>query len=188
VRQKELNNAIKILREAQLPEKLRKILSGDYASVDWRLLKEEDLENYLNILPRKLADRILFTLRMQKTTETALEILKYRRVRETSLEELGLKPTGDWLEALGEIVNMQHVFLRDLYEVSHPKLEKMRNAALEAGALGVKISGAGMGGSLLALVRGDEDASRVERAFMDAGATSVFTTGIGEGVSSIPTS
>lgn len=185
IRQNELNTAIKILRETRIPEALRKILSGDYASVEWRFLKEEDLENYLNVLPRKLADRILFTLRMQKTTEIALEILKYRRVRKNDLDKLGLKPTEDWLEALGEIVNVQHVFLRDLYEVSHPKLEKMRDAALEAGALGVKISGAGMGGSLLALVKEDEDTSRVERAFMDAGATNVFTTGVGEGVSSI---
>ncbi|MEM3712972.1 MAG: galactokinase family protein [Thermoproteota archaeon] len=185
VRQGELNTAIKILREASIPETLRKILSGDYANVEWGLLKEEDLENYLNVLPQKLADRILFTLRMQKTTETALEILKYRRVRKTDLDGLGLRPTEDWLEALGEIVNMQHVFLRDLYEVSHPKLEKMRDAALEAGALGVKISGAGMGGSLLALLREDKDTSRVEKAFIDAGATNVFATGIGEGASSI---
>ncbi|MCS7138500.1 MAG: GHMP kinase [Crenarchaeota archaeon] len=184
VRQYELNTAIEILRENPLPEKLRKIFSGDYASVEWRLLREEDLRNYLGTLPQKLANRIVFTIRMQKSTEIALEILKYRRVRKEDLDKLCLRPAENWLEALGEIVNMQHIFLRDLYEVSHPKLEKMRDAGLEAGALGVKISGAGMGGSLLALVRRDENTSRIEKAFMDAGARSVFTTGVGKGASS----
>lgn len=183
VRQSELNTAIRMLNDAPLPEELREILRGDYASVEWRLLKEEDLENFLSTLPQRLADRIVFTLRMQSSTETAIEILKYRRVRGAELGKLGLRPTEDWLEALGEIVNMQHVLLRDLYEVSHPKLEKMRDAALEAGALGVKISGAGMGGSLLALVK-PGDTARVEEAFADAGAINVFATGVGVGVSS----
>lgn len=184
VRQSELNTAIKMLRELKIPEPLLKMLDGDYATVEWKLLEEEGLKKYLSTLPQKLANRIIFTLRMQNSTEIALEILKCRRVNKESLYKLGLKPTDDWMEALGEMVNMQHVLLRDLYEVSHPKLEKMRDAALEAGALGVKISGAGMGGSLLALVKKPEDATTVEKAFANAGASSVFTTGVGEGVSS----
>ncbi|MEM1557652.1 MAG: galactokinase family protein [Thermoproteota archaeon] len=184
VRQSELNTAIKMLRESKVPEPLLKMLDGDYATVEWKLLEEGSLRKYLSTLPQSLANRIIFTLRMQNSTETALEILKCRRVKKGSLYKMGLKPTDNWMEALGEIVNMQHVLLRDFYEVSHPKLEKMRDAALEAGALGVKISGAGMGGSLLALVKRPEDATNVEKAFANAGASSVFTTGVGEGVSS----
>jgi galactokinase len=183
VRQSELNAAIKALREASPPEPLLKMLQGDYESVKWKSLREESLKNYLSVLPSKLADRIVFTLRMQSSTEVALQILKYRAVLKTDLEKLGLKPVEDWLDALGEIVNLQHILLRDLYEVSHPKLEAMRNAALEAGAIGVKISGAGMGGSLLAIVRGLRDAPRVEEAFKKAGAGSVFATGVGSGAS-----
>jgi galactokinase len=183
VRQSELNEALKMLRKSKLPKSLSKILEGDYSSIDWRILREDDLKDYLSTLPQKLANRILFTLRMQSSTEVALKILKYRSVRETNLDRLGLRTTEDWLEALGEIVNMQHVLLRDLYEVSHPKLEEMREAALEAGSLGVKISGAGMGGSLLALVRTIDDAAEVEKAFVNSGASSVFITGVGEGVS-----
>jgi galactokinase len=182
VRQSELDAAIKMLRESNISESLRRMLEGNYASVEWRFLEEDALENCLSTLPQKLANRIIFTLRMQRSTEVALEILKYRTTSKASLERLGLKHE-DWSEALGEIVNMQHVLLRDYYDVSHPKLEEMRNAALEAGALGVKISGAGMGGSLLALVKTLEDASAVEKAFADAGASIVFTTGVGEGAS-----
>lgn len=183
VRQSELNMAIRMLRESKIPKPLSKMLDGDYASIEWRLLEENALGDYLSTLPQRLANRIIFTLRMQKSTEAALEILKYRKVRKTSWNRLGLKYTEDWLEALGEIVNMQHILLRDLYEVSHPKLEEMRNAALEAGALGVKISGAGMGGSLLALVKTLRDAAMVENTLINSGASSVFTTGVGKGVS-----
>ncbi|MEM2087447.1 MAG: galactokinase family protein [Thermoproteota archaeon] len=183
VRQSELNAAIRMLRDASPPEPLRGMLNGDYTSVEWRLLKEDDLRNYLSTLPLKLANRIVFTIRMQSSTEVALKILKYRSVRKTDLEKLGLKPVEDWLEALGRIVNLQHVLLRDFYEVSHPKLEAMRDAALETGAMGVKISGAGMGGSLLAIVRSLSDAPRVEEAFRKAGAQSVFTTSVGSGAS-----
>lgn len=65
------------------------------------------------------------------------------------------------MRLLGGLINYQHVLLRDFYEVSTPELEIIRARALEAGALGVKISGAGMGGSLLALVEGEEEGRRV---------------------------
>lgn len=181
VRQHELNMAIKALREA-FPS-LSGVLDGDFASVRWKLLKEDELKDCLQAIHKKFADRILFTLRMQSSTEVALRILKYRMVRKSDMEMLGIKPIKDWLSALGEIVNMQHVLLRDLYEVSHPKLEAMRDAALEAGALGIKISGAGMGGSLLAMIRNRDEARRVEEAFTAAGAKSTFTTGVGTGAS-----
>ncbi|MEM2929275.1 MAG: galactokinase family protein [Thermoproteota archaeon] len=184
VRQSELNNAIKMLREASRGS-LSKMLEGDFASVQWRMIKEERLKDLLSVIPPRLASRVLFTLRMQASTEVALQILKYRKVSRHDLEKLGLKPVENWLYALGGVVNLQHTLLRDLYEVSHEKLEAMRDSALEAGALGVKISGAGMGGSLLALVRNMDDAPRVEEAFRRAGAQSVFTTGVGPGVSAV---
>jgi len=182
VRQSELNAALKILREASR-DPLSRMLEGGFASVDWRMIKEEHLKDLLSVVPPRLASRVLFTLRMQASTEVALQILKYRMVSRQDLERLGLKPVENWLNALGEVVNLQHILLRDLYEVSHEKLEAMRDSALEAGALGVKISGAGMGGSLLALVRSMDDAPRVEEAFRRSGAQSVFTTSVGPGVS-----
>ncbi|MGQ9479086.1 MAG: GHMP family kinase ATP-binding protein [Thermoproteota archaeon] len=182
VRQAELNEAIRMLREASGSSPISKMLDGDFATVLWEMLREEDLKNLLSLIPTRLANRVLFTLRMQESTEAALQILKYRDASKAGLERLGLKKRDNWLEALGEIVNLQHIMLRDLYEVSHPKLESMREAALEAGALGVKISGAGMGGSLLALVS-EADTGRVEEAFREAGARDVFTTGIGQGAS-----
>ncbi|MCX8183277.1 MAG: GHMP kinase [Crenarchaeota archaeon] len=182
VRQCELNAALKMLREAS-GGSLSSMLEGDFASVEWRMVREEHLKDFLSVIPPRLASRVLFTLRMQASTEVALQILKYRMVRRQDLEKLGLNPVENWLQALGEVVNLQHTLLRDLYEVSHEKLEAMRDSALEAGALGVKISGAGMGGSLIALVKNMDDTPKVEEAFLRAGAQSVFTTGVGPGVS-----
>lgn len=184
VRQSELNAALKMLREASRGP-LSRMLEGDFAGVEWRMIREEHLKDLLSLIPPRLASRVLFTLRMQASTEVALQILKHRMVRRQDLEKLGLKPIENWLHALGELVNLQHTLLRDLYEVSHEKLEAMRDSALEAGALGVKISGAGMGGSLLALIRSMDDAPKVEEAFRRAGARSVFTTGVGPGVSTM---
>lgn len=181
VRQSELNSAIKMLWDASHGS--LRMLEGDFSSVQWAMVKEDHLKDFLSVIPSRLASRILFTLRMQASTEVALKILKNRSVRKPDLDGLGLKPVEDWLDVLGEIVNLQHILLRDLYEVSHEKLEATRDAALEAGALGVKISGAGMGGSLLALIRSMDDAPRIEGAFRRAGARNVFTTRVGPGVS-----
>ncbi|MHA1711639.1 MAG: hypothetical protein ACTSUS_06205, partial [Candidatus Freyarchaeota archaeon] len=83
------------------------------------------------------------------------------------------------MEALGEIINYQHELLRDLYEVSHPKLEEVRNAALRAGAYGAKLSGAGMGGSIISLASRDT-AEKVLEAGMRAGAVKGWISPPGE--------
>jgi galactokinase len=84
------------------------------------------------------------------------------------------------LKILGEIMNYQHELLRDLYKLSIIKLEKIRDAALEAGAYGTKISGAGMGGSLISLVD-PRNGKAILEAGISAGAKQGWISGIGEG-------
>lgn len=64
---------------------------------------------------------------------------------------------------LGALMSQNHERLRAL-ELSTPELEKMRTTALSAGALGAKVTGAGGGGCLLALVDGDQGREAVRRA------------------------
>ncbi len=52
---------------------------------------------------------------------------------------------------LGPLLTASHVSLRDDFEVSAPELDVAVNAALEAGALGARMTGGGFGGSALAL-------------------------------------
>jgi galactokinase len=57
---------------------------------------------------------------------------------------------GD-LPAFGQLLDASHQSLRDDYEVSHPELDQLVELAREAGAAGARLTGAGFGGSIVAL-------------------------------------
>jgi galactokinase len=57
----------------------------------------------------------------------------------------------DDISALGPLFAASHASLRDDYEVSTPTLDRLVEAALEAGALGARLTGGGFGGSVLAV-------------------------------------
>ncbi len=54
-------------------------------------------------------------------------------------------------ERCGALMNQSHASLRDLLQVSHPALDHLAEVALKAGALGARMTGAGFGGSIVAL-------------------------------------
>lgn len=81
--------------------------------------------------------------------------------------------SGD-VAALGPLMTQNHAYLREL-TVSSLLLDQLVDAALAAGALGAKLSGAGRGGNMIALVR-PEGAYAVESALSSAGAVHVFHT------------
>jgi hydroxymethylglutaryl-CoA reductase len=58
-------------------------------------------------------------------------------------------------DTLGSLMNVCHGFLNAL-QVSTPELEKMVNIARSNGAIGAKLTGAGGGGSIVALCPGEE--------------------------------
>jgi galactokinase len=58
---------------------------------------------------------------------------------------------GDWAEA-GALMTSSHESLRDDFEVSCPELDVVVDAALDAGALGARMTGGGFGGSAIVLV------------------------------------
>lgn len=80
---------------------------------------------------------------------------------------------GD-LAGLGPILNNNHELLRQI-GVSSPELDGLVGAAQAAGALGAKLSGAGWGGVMLALVA-PERREPVARALAVAGAKRVIET------------
>ena len=67
------------------------------------------------------------------------------------------------LETLGQTLSLAHQHLKTL-GVSHPKLDAMVTTALQAGALGAKMTGGGLGGCVLALARNQADAERISHA------------------------
>jgi galactokinase len=70
------------------------------------------------------------------------------------LEAVRLLRAGE-LERLGPLLAASHASLRDDYEVSSPELDTAVEAAVAAGAVGARMTGAGFGGSALALARAD---------------------------------
>ena len=82
----------------------------------------------------------------------------YRRARhvvtenERVLEAVAALRAGA-LDRLGPLLVASHESLRDDFEVSSPELDTAVEAALAAGAVGARMTGAGFGGSALALVR-----------------------------------
>ncbi len=79
---------------------------------------------------------------------------EYRRV-ETARDAL---TAGD-PAALGRLMNESHASCRDNLAISTPELDRLTEIALEAGALGARLTGAGFGGATVNLVPAD----RVER-------------------------
>ncbi len=78
---------------------------------------------------------------------------------------------------LGPLMNEAHGLLREM-GVSSPELDRLVQAARQAGALGAKLSGGGRGGNMIALVP-PEGAEAVLLAMRKAGAARVLTSEVG---------
>jgi mevalonate kinase len=78
------------------------------------------------------------------------------------------------IETVGQLMNYNHRLLQ-LIGVSSPELEGLVEAARQGGALGAKLSGAGRGGNIIALVT-QETRSRVDMMLRLAGAKDVIVT------------
>lgn len=87
---------------------------------------------------------------------------------------------GD-LEALGVLLSKNHVLLREL-DLSTPKLDTLCDAAMTAGALGAKVTGAGAGGCMIALAKDMESAAQVEAALSAHSSMRFITQAGGNGV------
>ena len=87
-----------------------------------------------------------------------------------------IEQQGMPVQALGKLMNENQELLEDI-GVSVPELEQLVVAARAAGAWGAKLSGAGGGGNMIALVPPNPDViAAVSSAITWAGASAVFVT------------
>jgi len=192
-RQADMNRGLRILMETQaIAETLRAKLGHRFDQPRWDEISEEEIFDFLSVLDNKAKQRILFTIRMHRLTEFALRVLKFEKVSEENIvsnlgpevcNHIGRSSSSErnyWI--LGEAMNQQHALLRDLYDVSLPKIEDICSAALEAGSYGAKISGAGLGGSAIALVKDERTGRKVVDACLSVGAKNGWVSDVGEGV------
>jgi galactokinase len=81
-------------------------------------------------------------------------------------ESVAALERSDWT-GLGRLMVASHESLRDDFEVSCPELDTAVAAAVDAGALGARLTGGGFGGSAIALAR-RADAEAVRAGVLDA--------------------
>ncbi len=117
------------------------------------------------------------TLEQVEAAAAALGDPGLRRARHVVTENarvlaaVELLRAGD-LHRLGPLLAGSHASLRDDYEVSSPELDTAVEAAVAAGAVGARMTGAGFGGSAIALVPRQltgQVEDRVQDAFAAAG-------------------
>ena len=169
-RQEDINRGLRALMESpEVPESLKEKLGCRFDEPRWEEITLDEVEPYLKLMDERAAKRIVYTIKANESTMRAVDLIKRGNVREN-------------LATLGEIMNEQHELMRNLYDLSLPQLEHIRDSMLRAGALGVKISGAGLGGCLIALVRDREEGARVLEGALASGAIRGWILEIDEGV------
>jgi galactokinase len=75
---------------------------------------------------------------------------------------------GNDAREFGRLMQASHASLRDDYQVSHPEVDRLVDVAMNAGALGARVTGAGFGGFIVALAeaaRADAVREKIERDF-----------------------
>ena len=119
----------------------------------------------------------------------------FRRVRHIITENARVEDTVDVLSgkgptALGSLLVASHASMRDDFEISCPELDLAVDTALDAGAIGARMTGGGFGGSAIALVNAADAqavSAAVEQAFSAAGfrAPGIFSVLPGAGAARI---
>ncbi len=132
---------------------------------------EEAVRLLQGALPGVLALRDV-TSRQLEAHRGLLPPIIYRRARHVVMENARVLRSvsamqNNDLSTLGELMLASHASLRDDYEVSSRELDLLVTLAVNAGALGARLTGAGFGGCAIALCRA-EDAETIARDVIEA--------------------
>ncbi len=172
--------------EAELAMELERIFHGNPSGIDHTVITRGGLLRYEKtesirvepiICPRPLRFAVGLASPHGGTLQ-AVQALKERFARHQKVyehaftgirqivEEMQMALTAGKLYAVGELMNLNQGYLNAL-GVSTPELEALCGIARNRGALGAKLTGAGCGGAVIALVDGDP--TDVADAFRAAG-------------------
>ncbi|XP_017792051.1 PREDICTED: N-acetylgalactosamine kinase [Habropoda laboriosa] len=104
-------------------------------------------------LLRSFSDSQTFKLK-QRALHVYNEAARVVEFRRTS-EENGMMEE-EKLRQLGKLMSDSHTSLRKLYECSHPSVDDLVDKATACGALGARLTGAGWGGCIVAIITKDK--------------------------------
>lgn len=105
----------------------------------------------------------------EQTKETEDNLTKLGGLSSVAKEDL----MNNKLSELGKTMNTAHEILSEL-EVSHPKLDQLVNTARQAGALGAKLTGSGLGGVMVALAEDEKIAIHISQQLLKNGAKNTW--------------
>ncbi|HHZ18848.1 MAG TPA: galactokinase [Acholeplasmataceae bacterium] len=122
--------------------------------------RREECRRGLAILQEKYRIEHLCTLSLQELTDSAglfTDETIFRRVRHVVSEnertlKAALALENKDVKAFGALLNESHDSLRDDYEVTGPELDTLVSLFRKHGALGARMTGAGFGGCMIALM------------------------------------
>jgi galactokinase len=129
-----------------------KILKEVYPDFALQSVKADDLPNYVKYLNNSQYQILEGTI-------------KNRDITVIARKELANKSPDHKL--IGQLLSEHHTVLRDILGISTPKIEKMIDVAIKAGAYGAKINGSGGGGCMFAYA--PEKSEKVKAAIENAG-------------------
>ena len=123
----------------------------------------EECQKGLELIKKKMNVNNLCeisVLNLDRVRDLISDELIYRRVKHVISEQHRVHLFVEALKkkdivSLGKILNESHLSLKDDYEVSGPYLDAIQIAAIHAGAIGARMTGAGFGGCAIALIKKD---------------------------------
>ncbi|MCE4613428.1 MAG: GHMP kinase [Desulfurococcales archaeon] len=178
VRQRELDEALRILKASKgLPRSLLGKLGDSHGSTLWDAITREELEKIRWALPEHLYNRIAYTVMAHESTIEAIRLLRGEKPETEKLAEWA-ELVDSWLggrvyaspsslsetRQLGLVTTYQHCLLSLLYDVSLGELDSIVRFLVLEGALGAKLSGAGLGGIVMGLADHDRAVELVDKA------------------------
>ncbi len=191
-RQREIEEGLRELLSMEIPNHIRNKLGYRFWEPKWEELSEDELKPYLANINRISLNRILFTLRMHRSTIIAIKIMKGEKI---SIDEIstaieiskgeveGILNTSDWdLRLLGIVMLYQHRLLGELYNVSLPELDRIVIEITNSGAYGAKLSGAGLGGAVIGLVKDSKIGKKALSKVIGSYATNGYIVNVDIGV------
>ncbi len=118
-----------------------------------RLGQPEDI-TYPSLLAAAPVEQLL-EVAGERTTLSGVLARRFRHVvtEGTRVPQAQAAMAAGDFAAFGQLLDASHQSLRDDYEVSHPELDRLVELTREAGAAGARLTGAGFGGSIVALCR-----------------------------------
>ncbi|MBL7471492.1 GHMP family kinase ATP-binding protein [Robertkochia sediminum] len=128
--------------------------------------RNEDLDTLLPLVPEPLKKVFEAAVCNHSITRTALTEIR--------------KEHPD-MALIGSLINEHHALLRDNLGITVPLIDKMIEAALDAGALGAKIVGSGLGGSIIALAPEGKELAVID-AIKRSGARDAYLVATDPGV------